>query len=156
IYDRMHTREIDAYGGLVNRMPKYALIFMFFTMANVGLPGTSGFVGEFLTLLGVFRENTWVALVATSGVILSAGYALWLYRRVTMGALVKEALRSITDLTPRERFIFVPLIVMTLWLGVYPRVVTDITGPAVSALLTDFHAAVDAAAPAMPGGLAAQ
>ncbi len=82
IYDRMHTREIDAYGGLVNRMPAYALIFMFFTMANVGLPGTSGFVGEFLTLMGIFQVNTWVAVVATSGVILSASYALWLYRRV--------------------------------------------------------------------------
>jgi hypothetical protein len=92
IYDRMHTREIDAYGGLVNRMPAYALIFMFFTMANVGLPGTSGFVGEFLTLMGIFQVNTWVAAVATTGVILSAAYALWLYRRVVMGDLVKEAL----------------------------------------------------------------
>ena len=143
IYDRMHTREIDAYGGLVNRMPKYALVFMFFTMANVGLPGTSGFVGEFLTLLGTFRENTWVALVAaTTGVIFSAAYALWLYRRVTLGALLKESLKSITDMTPRERWIFVPLIVMTLWLGVYPRAVTDITGPSVEALLNDHEAAI--------------
>ncbi|WBU57041.1 NADH-quinone oxidoreductase subunit M [Paracoccus sediminicola] len=142
IYDRMHTREIDAYGGLVNRMPKYALVFMFFTMANVGLPGTSGFVGEFLTLLGTFRENTWVALVAATGVIFSAAYALWLYRRVTLGALLKESLKSITDMTPRERWIFVPLIVMTLWLGVYPRAVTDITGPSVEALLNDHEAAI--------------
>ena len=144
IYDRMHTREIDAYGGLVNRMPKYALIFMFFTMANVGLPGTSGFVGEFLTLLGAFRVNTWVALVATSGVILSAAYALWLYRRVTLGALVKDSLRTITDMTPRERWIFVPLIAMTLLLGIYPRVVLDITGPSVAALLNDYHASLPA------------
>ena len=144
IYDRMHTREIDAYGGLVNRMPLYALIFMFFTMANVGLPGTSGFVGEFLTLLGAFRVNTWVALVATSGVILSAAYALWLYRRVTMGALVKESLRTISDMTPRERWIFVPLIAMTILLGVYPRAVTDITGPSVAALLNDYHASLPA------------
>ncbi|MFD1794404.1 NADH-quinone oxidoreductase subunit M [Paracoccus aurantiacus] len=143
IYDRMHTREIDAYGGLVNRMPKYALVFMFFTMANVGLPGTSGFVGEFLTLLGTFRENTWVAFVAATGVIFSAGYALWLYRRVTLGALLKESLKSITDMTPRERWIFVPLIVMTLWLGVYPRVVTDITGPSVEALVTQVAAATE-------------
>ncbi|MGB1034611.1 MAG: NADH-quinone oxidoreductase subunit M, partial [Primorskyibacter sp.] len=92
IYDRMHTREIDAYGGLVNRMPAYALIFMLFTMANVGLPGTSGFVGEFLTLMGVFQVNTWVAAVAALGVILSAAYALWLYRRVVMGDLIKESL----------------------------------------------------------------
>ena len=143
IYDRMHTREIDAYGGLVSRMPKYALVFMFFTMANVGLPGTSGFVGEFLTLLGTFRENTWVATIATSGVILSAAYGLWLYRRVTLGALVKESLKSITDMTPRERWIFVPLIVMTLWLGIYPRAVTDITGPSVNALVTHVHAATE-------------
>ncbi|MDO5643062.1 MAG: NADH-quinone oxidoreductase subunit M [Paracoccus sp. (in: a-proteobacteria)] len=149
IYDRMHTREIDAYGGLVNRMPKYALVFMFFTMANVGLPGTSGFVGEFLTLLGAFRANTWVALVAATGVILSAAYALWLYRRVTMGALIKESLKTIRDMSPRERWIFVPLIVMTLWLGVYPRVVTDITGPSVEALVTH-HTAATETRPASP------
>ena len=102
IYDRMHTREIEAYGGLVNRMPAYALIFMFFTMANVGLPGTSGFVGEFLTLVGIFKVNTWIALLATSGVVLSAAYALWLYRRVMMGDLIKEALRTIQDMSLRE------------------------------------------------------
>ncbi|MFI0394850.1 NADH-quinone oxidoreductase subunit M [Paracoccus jiaweipingae] len=144
IYDRMHTREIDAYGGLVNRMPKYALIFMFFTMANVGLPGTSGFVGEFLTLMGVFKVNTWVAAIAATGVILSAGYALWLYRRVTFGALVKESLKTITDMTPRERWIFVPLVAMTLFLGVYPRAVLDITGPSVEALLHDYHQSLPA------------
>ncbi|MDM7255790.1 MAG: NADH-quinone oxidoreductase subunit M [Paracoccus sp. (in: a-proteobacteria)] len=145
IYDRMHTREIDAYGGLVNRMPAYAAVFMFFTMANVGLPGTSGFVGEFLTLLGVFHVNTWVAAVAATGVILSAAYALWLYRRVAMGDLIKESLKSITDMTAREKWIFVPLIAMTLILGVYPRFVTDITGPSVEALLTNYHQAVPAA-----------
>ncbi|MFT4013470.1 MAG: NADH-quinone oxidoreductase subunit M [Paracoccus sp. (in: a-proteobacteria)] len=139
IYDRMHTREIDAYGGLVNRMPRYAMIFMFFTMANVGLPGTSGFVGEFLTLMGVFRENTWVALIATTGVIFSAAYALWLYRRVTLGDLIKESLKTITDMTAREKWIFVPLIAMTLILGVYPRLVTDVTGPAVASLLNDYN-----------------
>ena len=144
IYDRIHTREIDAYGGLVNRMPVYALVFMFFTMANVGLPGTSGFVGEFLTLLGTFRANTWVAFVAATGVILSAAYALWLYRRVTMGALIKESLRTITDMTPRERWIFAPLIAMTLILGVYPRLVTDITGPSVQALLVNYNDALPA------------
>lgn len=142
IYDRMHTRDIDAYGGLVNRMPAYALIFMFFTMANVGLPGTSGFVGEFLTLMGIFQVNTWVAAVATSGVILSAAYALWLYRRVVMGELVKEALKSITDMTRREKAIFAPLVAMTLLLGVYPSLVTDIIGPSVEALVTDYHAAL--------------
>jgi NADH-quinone oxidoreductase subunit M len=144
IYDRMHTREIDAYGGLVNRMPAYALVFLFFTMANVGLPGTSGFVGEFLTLVGVFQVNTWVALVATSGVILSAGYALWLYRRVVLGDLIKESLRSITDMTRRERLIFAPLVVMTLLLGVYPALVLDMIGPSVAALVDNYDAALAA------------
>ena len=114
IYDRMHTREISAYGGLVNRMPGYALVFMLFTMANVGLPGTSGFVGEFLTIIGVFKVNTWIAVFATSGVVLSAAYALWLYRRVVMGDLIKESLRTITDMNLRERAIFTPLVFMTI------------------------------------------
>ncbi|MBS9716692.1 NADH-quinone oxidoreductase subunit M [Pseudohalocynthiibacter aestuariivivens] len=142
IYDRMHTRDIDAYGGLVNRMPAYALIFMFFTMANVGLPGTSGFIGEFLVLIGIFQVNTWVAMFATTGVILSAAYALWLYRRVVMGDLIKESLRSITDMTGRERAIFAPLVVMTLLLGVYPSLVTDLIGPSVEALVHNYHAAL--------------
>ena len=133
----MHTREIDAYGGLVNRMPAFALIFLFFTMANVGLPGTSGFVGEFLVLMGIFQVNTWVAMFATTGVILSAAYALWLYRRVVMGDLIKESLRTITDMTTRERFIFAPLVFMTLLLGVYPALVLDIIGPSVAVLVED-------------------
>ena len=148
IYDRMHTREIDAYGGLVNRMPAYALIFMLFTMANVGLPGTSGFIGEFLTLMGIFQVNTWVAMVATTGVILSAAYALWLYRRVVMGDLIKESLRTITDMTTREKAIFAPLVVMTIWMGVYPAPILDRIGPSVAALVTDYETAV-AAAPAV-------
>ncbi len=142
IYDRMHTREIDAYGGLVNRMPVYALMFMLFTMANVGLPGTSGFVGEFLTLVGVFQVNTWVALVATSGVILSAAYALWLFRRVVLGDLIKESLKSISDMGPREKAIFAPLVLMTILLGVYPKLVTDITGPSVAALVQSYDTAL--------------
>jgi NADH-quinone oxidoreductase subunit M len=145
IYDRMHTREIDAYGGLVNRMPAYAMIFMFFTMANVGLPGTSGFVGEFLTLVAVFKVNTWVAAVATSGVIFSAAYALWLYRRVVMGDLIKESLKSITDMGTRERVIFAPLVVMTILLGVYPALALDIIGPSVTALVTNYETALAAA-----------
>ncbi|MEO5614917.1 MAG: NADH-quinone oxidoreductase subunit M [Cypionkella sp.] len=144
IYDRMHTREIDAYGGLVNRMPAYALVFMFFTMANVGLPGTSGFVGEFLVLAGIFQVDTWVAAVATSGVIFSAAYGLYLYRRVAFGALVKEALATIQDMSRRERAIFAPLIVMTLLLGVYPALVTDIIGPSVKALVDNYQTAVTA------------
>ena len=142
IYDRMHTREIEAYGGLVIRMPVYALVFMLFTMANVGLPGTSGFVGEFLTLIGVFQVNTWVAAVAATGVIFSAAYALWLYRRVVFGDLIRESLKTITDMTARERAIFAPLIVMTLLLGVYPSLVTDIIGPSVTALVTHYDAAL--------------
>ena len=142
IYDRMHTRDIDAYGGLVNRMPAYAAVFMLFTLANVGLPGTSGFVGEFLTLVGMFQANTWVTAVAATGVILSAAYALWLYRRVVLGDLIKESLKSITDLTAREKWIFAPLVVMTILLGVYPSLVTDITGPSVAALLGDHATAV--------------
>ncbi|MEZ5888161.1 MAG: NADH-quinone oxidoreductase subunit M [Paracoccaceae bacterium] len=145
IYDRMHTREIDAYGGLVNRMPAYALIFMFFTMANVGLPGTSGFVGEFLTLMGIFQVNTWIAAVATSGVILSAAYALWLYRRVVMGEMVKEALKGITDMSLREKAVMAPLVAMTLVLGIYPSVVTDRIGPSVAALVETYQAAIPAA-----------
>ncbi|KAJ04880.1 NADH-quinone oxidoreductase subunit M [Sulfitobacter mediterraneus] len=145
IYDRMHTRDIDAYGGLVNRMPAYAMIFMLFTMANVGLPGTSGFVGEFLTLMATFQVNTWVAAIATTGVIFSAAYALWLYRRVVMGDLIKESLKAITDMTPRERWIFAPLVVMTLLLGVYPALVLDMIGPSVAALVENYTVALDAA-----------
>lgn len=135
IYDRMHTREISAYGGLVVRMPVYAAIFMLFTMGNVGLPGTSGFVGEFLTLAGVYQVSTLTAFVATTGVILSAAYALWLYRRVVFGELIKESLKGIQDLTRSEKLIFAPLVVGTLALGVYPSLITDIFGPSVEALL---------------------
>ena len=139
IYDRIHTREIDAYGGLVNRMPAYALIFMLFTMANVGLPGTSGFVGELLTLIGVFQVNTWVAVFATLGVVLSAAYALWLYRRVMFGDLIKASLKSITDLDRRERLLFTPLILATLIFGIYPSFIIDIIGPSVEALIENIE-----------------
>ena len=135
IYDRIHTREIDAYGGLVNRMPAYALIFMLFTIANVGLPGTSGFVGELLTLIGVFQVNIWVALFATLGVVLSAAYALWLYRRVVFGDLIKVSLKSINDLDRRERLLFTPLILATVILGVYPNFILDVIGPSESTLV---------------------
>jgi NADH-quinone oxidoreductase subunit M len=144
VYDRMHTREIEAYGGLVVRMPVFALIFMLFTMGNVGLPGTSGFVGEFLTLAGAFKANTWVAALATTGVILSAAYALWLYRRVVFGDLIKESLKTIQDVTPREKLLFAPLVVMTLLLGVYPSLVLDQIGPSVTALLNNYTAALEA------------
>ncbi|WP_083099068.1 NADH-quinone oxidoreductase subunit M [Pseudophaeobacter leonis] len=145
IYDRMHTRDIDAYGGLVVRMPAYALVFMLFTMANVGLPGTSGFVGEFLTLMGAFQKNTWVAAVAASGVIFSACYALWLYRRVVFGDLIKASLKTIEDMNTRERLIFAPLIFMTILLGVYPSLITDIISPSTEALIANFNQSLAAA-----------
>ncbi|ESZ43426.1 NADH-quinone oxidoreductase subunit M [Mesorhizobium sp. M1004] len=145
IYDRMHTREIDAYGGLVNNMPKYATVFLIFTMANVGLPGTSGFVGEFLTMLGVFRVNTWVAFFAATGVILSAAYALWLYRRVIFGALTKESLKGLLDLSTREKAIIYPLVVLVIFFGVYPAPVFDATAQSVKALVTNVTASIGAA-----------
>ena len=144
VYDRMHTREISAYGGLVNRMPKYAVIFLILTMANVGLPGTAGFVGEFLTLLGAFQANTWVALFATTGVILSACYALWLYRRVMFGALDKESLKSILDLSSREKVILYPLVILVLFFGIYPMPVFDVTNASVEALVNNYQAAISA------------
>jgi NADH-quinone oxidoreductase subunit M len=145
IYDRMHTREIAAYGGLVNNMPKYAVIFLIFTMANVGLPGTSGFVGEFLTLLGAFRVNTWVALFATTGVILSASYALWLYRKVVFGALTKESLKGMLDLSTREKAVIYPLVVFTIFFGVYPAPVFDATAASVKALIDNITVSLDVA-----------
>lgn len=145
VYDRLHTREIAAYGGLVNNMPKYAVAFMVFTMANVGLPGTSGFVGEVLTLVGAFRANTWVAFFATSGVILSAAYALWLYRRVVFGALEKESLKALLDLSGREKAILYPLVILTIFFGVYPAPVFDATAASVDLLVNNYTAALQAA-----------
>ncbi len=147
IYDRMHTREIAAYGGIVNRMPVFALVMMLFTLANVGLPGTSGFVGEFLTLVGTYQTSTWTAFGAATGVILSAAYALWLYRRVLFGDLIKESLKSITDMNAREVTVFVPLVVMTVLLGVYPSLATDLFGPTVEALVENVQTALAQAAP---------
>jgi NADH-quinone oxidoreductase subunit M len=142
VYDRMHTREIAFYGGLVTRMPWYAAVFMLFTMGNVGLPGTSGFVGEILTMTGVYGVSTWTALVAATGVILSAVYALTLYRRVMFGELVNPKLAAITDLDAREVAIFAPLIAGTLILGVYPNFVFNLTQSSVDHLVTVYRAAV--------------
>jgi len=150
IYDRIHTREIKAYGGLVNRMPIYAGVFMVFTLANVGLPGTSGFVGEFLTLVGIFKVNTWVAVLATTGVILSAAYALWLYRRVIYGKLEKENLAKIADLNPREIAILAPMVVLTIAFGVYPSVLLDVTSVSVANLIDTYSAALAAAGRDVP------
>jgi NADH-quinone oxidoreductase subunit M len=145
IYDRMHTREISAYGGLADRMPIYAFCFMVFTLANIGLPGTSGFVGEFLSLLGAFRINTWVAFLAATGVILSAAYALWLYGRVIFGKLEKPALKYITDLTWREVAVMAPLVVLTIVFGFYPGPILDASTVSVEALIKNYQTALAAA-----------
>jgi NADH-quinone oxidoreductase subunit M len=148
VYDRMHTREIAAYGGLVNRMPYFAVAFLVFTMANVGLPGTSGFVGEFLSLLGAFKVNSWVAFLATTGIILSAAYALWLYRRVVFGKLEKPGLANIMDLSPREIGILVPLVILTILFGVYPKPIMSVTAASVDKLIADYQQDIDKAAQA--------
>jgi len=145
VYDRMHTHEISVFGGLVNRMPLYAAAFMVFTMANVGLPGTSGFIGEFLTLIGTFRINTWVAFLATAGVILSACYALWLYRRVIFGKLEKGSLKDILDLSPREQLILGPLVALTLFFGFFPGPIMNVTAASVDQLVSNYQAALSAA-----------
>jgi NADH-quinone oxidoreductase subunit M len=142
VYDRVHTREIAAYGGLVNRMPLYAAVFMVFTLANVGLPGTSGFVGEFLSLIGTFKVNTWVATLATFGVILSAAYALWLYRKVIFGKLEKPSLFHIRDLGWREIAILAPLVILTIVFGVYPKPVLDMSAVAVNQLVDNYQHAL--------------
>jgi len=141
IYDRMHTREIAAYGGLVNRMPLYAAAFMVFTLANIGLPGTSGFIGEFLALIGTFQVNTGVATFATLGVILSAAYALWLYRKIIFGRL-KPSLAGIMDLDRREIIVLAPLVALTILFGVYPRPVLDMSAASVTALLENYEKAL--------------
>jgi NADH-quinone oxidoreductase subunit M len=139
IYDRMHTREISAYGGLVTRMPVYAAVFMVFTMANVGLPGTSGFIGEFLTLIGTFKVTSWVAFLATFGVILSAAYALWLYRKIIFGAIEKPSLVAIADLDRREILVFAPLVILTILFGFYPKPVLDMSAASVTALIETYQ-----------------
>ena len=138
----MHTREIAAYGGLVNRMPLYAVAFMVFTMANVGLPGTSGFVGEFLTLMGTFRANSTVAFLATTGLILSAPYALWLYRRVVYGTLEKPSLRTIADLDRREIALLAPLVALVIYYGVRPGPILDASAASTDALVRSVQAAL--------------
>jgi NADH-quinone oxidoreductase subunit M len=142
VYDRLHTREIAAYGGLVNRMPIYAFAFMIFTFANIGLPGTTGFIGEFLTLLGTFRVNNWVATLATIGTILSACYALWLYRKVIFGKLEKPSLFNIKDIGWREMAILAPLVILTIVFGIYPKPVLDVSASSVTQLVENFHHAL--------------
>jgi len=140
VYDRMHTRMVAAYGGLVNRMPLYALVFLLFTMANVGLPGTSGFVGEFLTLLGSYKANTWVAFFATTGVILSACYALWLFARVVYGKLEKHELEAIPDLDRRELALLVPLALLVVYFGVQPNAILAMSQASVDGIIAAVQA----------------
>jgi NADH-quinone oxidoreductase subunit M len=142
VYDRMHTREISAYGGLVHRMPRYAFVFMFFTLASVGLPGLSGFVGEFLVLLGAFKANTWVAFLAATALVLGAAYALWLYRKIVFGELTKETLKALMDMNRREIVVFLPLVLITVWMGVYPASFLEPMAPAVDKLIGDYNAAI--------------
>ncbi|HYM32963.1 MAG TPA: NADH-quinone oxidoreductase subunit M [Candidatus Cybelea sp.] len=142
VYDRLHTREIDRFGGLVHRMPKYAFVFMVFTLATVGLPGTSGFVGEFLSLQGGFIANTWVAFLGTTGIILGAAYSLWLYRRVIFGELVKADLKGMLDLSPREIAVFAPLVAAAIWLGVDPAPVLNVMAASVHNLIDQHQAAL--------------
>jgi len=141
VYDRIHSREISKYGGLVERMPVYALTFMLFMLASVGLPGTGGFVGEFLVLVGAFKANTWVAAFAATGVILGAAYMLYLYRRVIFGTLTQDHLKSILDMSPREILVFAPLVVITLWMGIYPPTFLDFMHVSVTNLLDQVEAA---------------
>jgi NADH-quinone oxidoreductase subunit M len=145
VYDRMHTHEIAAFGGLVNRMPFYAAAFMVFTLANLGLPGTTGFIGEFLTLIGTFRINTWVATLVATGTILSACYALWLYREVIFGPLVKPSLAAIKDLDYREIITLGPLVALTILFGIYPKPVLDLSAASVTQLLENYDRAIGAA-----------
>ena len=145
VYDRLHTREIDRYGGLANNMPKYAFAFMVFMLASVGLPGTAGFVGEFLVLTGVFQVNTWVALLAASGVVLGATYMLFLYRRVVWGELTKADVKEMLDLDRREIAIFAPIIIVVMWMGVYPLPFLDVMNESVQALVSNYQADLKAA-----------
>jgi NADH-quinone oxidoreductase subunit M len=147
VYDREHSREIAHYGGLVERMPKFAFVFMVFMLGSIGLPGTSGFVGEFLILLGVFQDNTWVAFFAATGVILGAAYMLYLYRRVIFGKLEKEYLKKIMDLEPREIAIFAPLVALVLWMGIWPDPFLSVFDASVSNLLQNYQSALSSVDP---------
>ncbi|MCK5423980.1 MAG: NADH-quinone oxidoreductase subunit M [Emcibacter sp.] len=146
IYDRLHTRDIERYGGLVNIMPKYALTFMFFVMASVGLPGTGNFVGEILVLIGLFKVSIWATFFAATGLILGAAYMLWLYRKVVFGELVKQDLKNMLDMSKREILIFAPLVFFTIWMGIYPSTFMDFMHVSVENLITNHQAALIAAA----------
>ena len=142
VYDRIHSRDIARYGGLADRMPGYSLAFMLFAMASVGLPGTAGFVGEFLVILGALQVNFWLAMLGGAGMILGAAYTLYLYRRVIFGRITRDDLRHILDLSPREWAVFAPLIVLTLWMGIYPSSFTGFWDASVAAMVKQHTAAL--------------
>ena len=143
VYDRLHTREIARYGGLVSKMPFYSFSFMIFILASLGLPGTSGFVGEFLVLLSIFTVNTYFAIFATTGVVLAATYSLWLYRRIIFGALIKDDLSEMFDLTRREIIIFLPLIILTVFIGLYPKPIINIIEPSTEKIVNQIKMKLD-------------
>ena len=142
VYDRLHTHVIGRFSGLVNRMPVYAAVFMLFMLASIGLPGTSGFIGEFLSMLGAFQVNTWLAFFLCTGIILGAAYMLWLYRRIIFGKLDKPDLMNFLDLSPREIALFVPLGLLIMWMGVYPTSFIEIMAPAVDRMVGGYHTAL--------------
>jgi NADH-quinone oxidoreductase subunit M len=152
VYDRLHTREIGRYGGLVNNMPRFALAFMVFMLASVGLPGTAGFVGEFMVLLGAFQANSWVALLAASGVVLGAAYMLYLYRRVVFGELTKDDVKAMLDLEPREIIILAPIIGVVMWMGIYPQSFLGIMDHSVADLVSSYETALKRTAEIAPLG----
>jgi NADH-quinone oxidoreductase subunit M len=143
VYDRIHSRQISDYGGLVHRMPRYAVVFMLFILASIGLPGTSGFVGEFLILVGAYQVSTWATTLATTGMVLGAAYGLWLYRRVVFGVMVNPRLSSISDLNWRENLVFAPLIGGVLVLGIYPMPLLNLMESSVSRVIDQFNLAMD-------------
>jgi NADH-quinone oxidoreductase subunit M len=142
VYDRLHTRDIDRYGGLADNMPAYAFVFMCMMLASVGLPGTSGFVGEFLILLGTFRVSTLECFLAATALFIGAMYMLYLYRRVIFGTITRTDVRSMLDLSPREMAVFAPLLLLVLWMGIYPNSFLDPMAPAVDKLIGDYNAAL--------------
>ena len=142
VYDRLHTRDIDRYEGLAENMPAYALVFMVFMLGSVGLPGTSGFVGEFLVIVGAFQASSWVALLAASGMVLGAAYMLYLYRRIIFGVLAKPDLKRMLDMNWRERLVFAPLIALVLWMGIYPASFLEIMAPSIELLIERYQTAL--------------
>jgi len=144
VYDRLHSREISAYGGVADSMPRYAVFFMFMMLASVGLPGTSGFVGEFLVLVGAWQASTWLAFFTATGLVLGATYMLWLYRRVVFGKAEKAEVIALKPMDNREIFIFIPLSALVLWYGVFPTGLLDLMQPSILTVIDQVAAAMAA------------